>query len=93
MTPFLCRIANGISLTVKWIIAIVGSLFNEGKLVRRSIVFFAMCEIHYVIHYQMPRLDGVYLQIVIIAVIGMLATVLAFYTNERNRDDKNASNN
>lgn len=88
MKPILCRIATGITLGFNWFISLFGSLFNAGKMVRRSIVYFAMYEIHFVIHSQMDRLEGLYLQIVIIAVIGMLATVLHFYTTDRNQDDK-----
>lgn len=88
MKPILCRIANGITRSFEWVISLINSLFNEGKAVRRLIVLFALYEIHYVIHFEMPRLEGTDLQIVIIAVIGMLATGLGFYIKDRNVDDK-----
>ena len=88
MKPFLCRIASGITLFINWIISLIGSLFNEGKFVRRSIVLFAMLEIHKAVGTSLPRLDDGNLVTALIAVIGILSTALAFYTVERNRSGK-----
>ena len=83
----LCRLAKGIRLTFDYILDMIESMFNEHKLVRRSIVLFAMYEIDYALRASLPRIVEGNLVTALIAVIGILSTALAFYTIERNRDD------
>ena len=83
----LCKIANGIRLSMTWFIDIIDGIFNRGKLVRRIIVIFAIYEINYAVQESLPRLDDGNLVTALMGVIGILATVLAFYTVERNRGE------
>jgi hypothetical protein len=82
----LCRVALGFRMLFDYLFSLIESLFNEHKLVRRAIVLFAMYEIDYAVRISLPRLNEGNLVASLLGVIGILATALAFYTIERNRD-------
>lgn len=82
------KLANSIKLIFNFFLDLIESLFNEHKLVRRIIVIFAMYEINFAVQDSLPRLNDGNLVTALLGVIGILSTALAFYTVERNRDDK-----
>jgi len=68
-------------------------LFNEHKLVRRTLVAWAVYEIHRIISHMIKIITEVTTPVasVIGAIIGILSTVLVFYIKSRELD-KNGSN-
>ena len=66
--------------------AMIDNLFNKHKLVRRTIVFWALLVITWAIWHTLPRLDAGNLLTGFGLVIGILATVIGFYQWIRNKD-------
>lgn len=74
----------------KW----VECLFEEHKLVRRTLVAWAIYEIHRIISHLISVITEVSSPVATVsgAIIGILSTVLVFYIRSRELD-KNGSNN
>ena len=86
MKPFLCRIAETFRLIFDWFMAMIDSLFNEHKFVRRFIVFWAVAIITWAVLHALPRLETGNLLTAFGLVVGILATVIGFYQYLRNKD-------
>ena len=82
----LCRIASGIRMSFDWFMSMIDALFNEHKFVRRVIVFWAMLIISWAVLHVIPRLNDGNLLTAFSFVIGLLATMIAFYQWIRNKD-------
>lgn len=82
----LCRLANGIRLTFDWLMSMFDALFNKHKLMRRTIVFWAMLLITWAVLNSMPRLEGGHLLSGLIAIIGILGTAITYYQWSRNQE-------
>jgi len=66
----------------------VDRLFNKHKLVRRTMVFWAIYLVTFVLTIAMLNMDKITgpVATVIVSVVGLIATVLAFYQWSRTRD-------
>lgn len=70
----------------------IDKLANKGRLFRRLILIWSICLVTYFVHGIMDHdfliAVGTAGASVVIAVIGILATVISFYQWHRNQDDK-----
>lgn len=70
----------------------IETLFNRHKLVRRLLLLWAVCLISFVVVAFVAKMGSIQTAdaTVIVAVIGILATVLGLYQWSREREDRNA---
>lgn len=69
-----------------FIFGLFDSLFNEHKLVRRTIVFVALGLISWTVYTVIPKLEGSHAVTALISVIGILGTAIGFYQYLRGKD-------
>ncbi len=72
---------------VDWILSIIDALFNKHKLVRRTIVFWAMALVSWSIIIVLPKLEGVTAKDALVIIIGLLTVVIGFYKYLRDKDN------
>ena len=80
------RLFTAIKGGFDFIMSLVDDLFNEHKLVRRTIVFWSMLLITWAVLSSIPRLDGGHLLSALLGIIGILGTAITFYQWSRNQD-------
>jgi TRAP-type uncharacterized transport system fused permease subunit len=88
MKPILCRIANVASLGVNWIIDLVDSLFSRGKLMRRSIMFWLLLALTFILYLISVQPDITVEQLIKVygITIAAFSGFSGFYIYLRNKD-------
>jgi len=82
----LCRLAKGVRLTFDWLLDMIDSLFNEHKLIRRTIVIWSLLIISWATYQIIPKLEQGHSVTALGMIIGVFSGVTAFYIYLRDKD-------